>query len=189
MKTGVFQIKSKRDLTQVYEMLFSHKIISGTEIDPMPMDEFYQKFSKKIITFGFFENGELQSFIITRKLEEISCWFIQMMSVKNRNVFNYEQSKLAELFDAALEYWESKNVFLWIVIQSIKHRSVLNTGISNLSKKTKDYQIPGVTLEIIKKGTVSTNSLVYKCTKGIPSTKDQVVKLVYHKSKLYDLEK
>jgi hypothetical protein len=109
-----------------------------------------------------------------------------MISSKNSKIFNFEKSGFANLFDSAVEYWEKQNMFSFIFIQPVNHRNLLNGKITNASKNLKKYQIPGATLEVVKKGTISSSTLISKMCRNSTCTRDMIVKWVFRKDYLQE---
>ena len=177
---------TKIDIIDVHRILFSHNRIGGIPVDQPTIEEFEKRFTDNVITFGYFVNGILISFLITKKLIEIPSWYVLMMSSKNSKIFNFKESGFANLFDSAVEYWEKQYVFSFIFIQPVNHRNFLNGKITNASKNLKKYQIPGATLEVIKKGTISSSMLISKLCKNNTFTRDMIVKWVFRQDYLQE---
>ncbi len=177
---------NKIDIVDIYNILFSHNRIGGVHIDQPTIEEFEKRFTPDIITFGYFVDNVLVSFLTTRKLSEIPSWYVSMISSKNSKYFKCKESGIPNLFDLAVEYWENQGVFSFIFIQSVKHRNILNGNITKLSKNLKNYQIPGATLEVIKKDSVSTSSLISKLCKHTTFPEDKIVKWVFRRDYLQE---
>lgn len=174
------------DLDQVYEMIYNHTSVAGVKIDKQALAEFKLRFSKDIITFGFFKNNKLKSFLITRQLSEIPSWYITLWSTDQVTIKNLKNCGIPQLFDAAVDYWEKQNIFSFFFIQTVKHRNILNGRITSNSERLKEYEIPGATIEIIKKGELSKFTLINKLCKNNVSEKDRIVKWVFKKNHLQD---
>lgn len=177
---------TKIDIVDIYNILFSHNRIGGIHIDQPTIEEFEKRFTPDIITFGYFVDNVLVSFLTTRKLSEIPSWYVSMISSKHSNFFNFKESGLSNLFDSAVEYWEKQGVFSFILIQSVKHRNILNGRIMKLCKNLTNYQIPGATLEVIKKDSLSTSTLISKLCKHTTFTEDKIVKWVFRQDYLQE---
>jgi hypothetical protein len=182
----IVKICTKEDLNDIHNLLYSHEKIAGLLIEKPTLEEFKKKFSDDVITFGYYVNNELISFLITRKLSELPSWYVSMISSKNLNFFKFNNSGLADLFDAAVEYWESKNLYSFIFVQSVKHRNLLNGKITKSSNNLKKYQIPGATLEVIKKNSKSKSTLINKLCKNYTYPNDIIIKWVFRKDYLQE---
>ena len=182
---GEVRLCTKLDIVDIYNILFSHDEIGGMYLKET-IEEFEKRFTDNVITFGYFVDGTLASFLITRKLMEIPSWYVLMISSKNSKIFNFKKSGFANLFDSAVEYWEKQYVFSFILIQSVNHRNLLNGRIMKLCKNLKNYQIPGATLEVIKKGNISSSTLINKLCRNNTYTRDMIVKWVFRQDYLQE---
>jgi hypothetical protein len=182
----MIRICNDQDLLEMYRILYSHNKIAGLDTPNTSFEDFKKKFNKDIITFGYFEDNKLVSFLITKKILEIPSWYVSMMSSEKSFYFDFEKSGLADLFDASAEYWETQGIFSFILIQSIRHRNLLNGRIAQYCKKLSEYQIPGATLEVIKKGTISSSSLISKLCNNNIFQEDKIVKWVFRQDYLQE---
>jgi hypothetical protein len=172
---------TEKDFESMYDMMYSHNKIAGIKINKPSFENFKNKFNSNILTFGYFVDNKLTSFLVTRKLLEIPSWYVSMISVERSLFFDFKKSGLPELFDTAITHWESQEIFSFILIQSIKHRNLLNGRILQHCKKLSNYQIPGATLEIIKQNTLSSSSLIRELCKNNVYDEDKIVKWVFRK--------
>ena len=172
---------TEKDMESMYDIMYSHNKIAGIKINKPSFETFKNKFNSNIVTFGYFVDNRLTSFLVTRKLLEIPSWYVSMISVERSLFFDFEESGLSELFDAAIEYWENLEIFSFIFIQSVRHRNLLNGKILKFSKSLKNYQIPAPTIEIIKANTESQSSLIRELCKNNTYAEDKIVKWVFKK--------
>jgi hypothetical protein len=178
---------TEEDFKSMYDIIYSHNKIAGLKVDRPSFEGFKNKFNNNIITFGFFINGVLNSFLVTRKIPEQSSWYVSMISVKQSSFFNFKESGLSELFDAAIEYWENLEIFSFIFIQSVRQRNFINAERLKISKILKNYHQPAMTIEIIKANTTSQFSLIRELCKNNIYPEDKIVKLLFKKDSLYPL--
>ena len=111
---------TKLDIVDIYNILFSYDKIGGMDLKET-IEEFEKRFTDNVATFGYFVDGTLTSFLITKKLIEIPSWYVLMISSKNSKKFNFKESGFANLFDSAVEYWEKQFVFSFMLILSLIH--------------------------------------------------------------------
>ena len=58
--------------------------------------------------------------------------------------------------------------------------------IMKLCKNLKNYQIPGATLEVIKKGNISSSTLINELCRNNTFTRDMIVKWVFRQDYLQE---
>ena len=81
----------------LYDDTYLNQIINTAETVVLPMLAQYKSFVQKtsltdnVATFGYFVDGTLTSFLITKKLIEIPSWYVLMISSKNSKKFNFKE--------------------------------------------------------------------------------------------------
>jgi hypothetical protein len=177
------------DYCQMFDIFYSRNKFAGRTLDrKLPLETFIEKVSKNLITYGYFENDQLKSFLSSKLLKEIPSWYVYMIGIKKeKNIFDLEKTGLSLVVDHCLSYWEQQGINSIIFIQSIKHRAHINgINISEISEKMKEYTNPAATLEIIKKGERSEFSLIKSLMQDNVFPTDIVVKMSFKKDLFKD---
>lgn len=176
---------SEEYLPQMYELLFSHRKITGTLIEDLvqkpTLEEFGKRFTKNVKTLLYFKDDELISFISSRRLEEFPSWYISIITTKPQRKFNTINTGFVELFSQSLDYWEEQGLTSFFLAQPKTHSFLLNVLVGDLVPKVNDYLVPAFVIETVPKGTRSTNSVVDKLLKHNTFNEDMVVKWVHRK--------
>jgi hypothetical protein len=176
---------TEQDLPQMYDLLFSHRKITGTLIEDLvqkpTMEEFAKRFTSHVKTLLYFKDNELVSFISSRRLEEFPSWYISIITSKPQRKFNVTDSGFTELFSHTLEYWENQGLNSFFLAQPKTHSFLLNVLVGDLVPKVNDYLVPAFVVEVVPKGTRSNNSVVDKLLKHNTFNEDMVVKWVHKK--------
>lgn len=176
---------SPEEFSQIYDILNSRKRVAARNLTTLrPKEEFIEKYSKNLITYAFFENNRIISYLSSKLLKEIPSWYVYLIGTRDKlDRFNIAKTKISQVVDATLDHWEKRNINSVVFLQSMSHRKHLNgEQISKISDKMKNYTNPAATLEIIKKGESSKFSLINNTIcQGIVYPTDIVVKWSFKK--------
>jgi len=179
---------SEEYLPQMYELLFSHRKITGTLIEDLAhkptLEEFGQRFTSHVKTLLYFKDDELISFMSTRRLEEFPSWFISIATSKARRVFNPKESGFIELFSGMLDYWEEQGLTSFFMVQPRTHSFLVNMIVGEHIPKVSNYLIPAFVVETIPKGERSKNTMIDKMLKHNSFNEEIIVKWVHRKVEL-----
>jgi len=178
------------DASQIYDIVHQRTKVAGRPINKSrSKEEFIQFLLTNTITFGYFDDEELLSFLVTKGLTELPAWHVLLIGTKHRqDKFNIKNSNIPDVIDAALDYWESQNIFSITFVQPRKHRNHINgISIATVSEKMKKYTNPAATLEIIKKGENSKFSLINSLNRDLTFPHDMIVKWSFRLDLFNDL--
>lgn len=167
-------------LMEMYQLLFSHRKITGTLIEDLKQkptfEEFCVRFPPAVKTFLYFKDDELISFMCSRELGEFPSWYVSMVTAKPQKVFNPKTNGLSELFNATFGYWNTTELSSFFVIQPKTHAFIMNPIVLEDVPEAKVYDLPSVIITTIPKGERCKYSIIDKMLKHNTYNEDMVVK-------------
>lgn len=180
----------RKDISQIYDILHQRKKVAGRPINTSrTKEEFIHLILNNAITFGYFQDDELISYVVTKELKELPAWHVLLVGTKyQQDNFQIKESRIPDVADATIEYWESKDIFSITFIQPRKHRNYINgINIATISDRMKMYTNPAATLEVIKKGELSKYSLINSLNQNLTFPHDMVVKWSFKLDRFNDI--
>ena len=139
MKT--VRIAEPKDYPVLYNLLFDHrKIGKEPENENLSLNEFQNKLKNNIIIFLCEENSIINSYMITFKLFEFPIWIMRLIVTRPiTSFYNPETTGIANLYDHAIEYWESHGLTTFTYVQPKTYIKSANHRLRKVSKKLQTY--------------------------------------------------
>lgn len=176
---GTVRSADHQDYSTLYYLLTLHnKVAKEAQISYLTFEDFQDKI-KNIVTFLFEENGLINSFMITFKLQELPIWVVRLVVTRPTDKwFKPESNGIADLYDYAINYWESQGLTAFGYVQPKSHFQSGNKRIRKASKKLQSYT--GFTLYEYQKNKVIEHSLSKKIA-GVDLYMNDVVIRIHYK--------
>jgi hypothetical protein len=117
------------DYSEIYHLCAEHKKFARRVLRTrLSIEEVTRIIGPNVVIFGCFENKKLISFMATKKLHTVPAWYMILVVCKHGNpMFNAATNGIAELYNAAIKFWESEELFNFVYVQPSSFTKSANT--------------------------------------------------------------
>ena len=184
----MLKIADNSDFPKIYELVGSKNKIFETSFGINRYEDFCTKLSSSdsIKIFLNFDDDVLNGILFTRSIVKVfPAWYSHLIITRTGLKLKTSHTCQAQLYDCAIEFFETNQLTTFFYIQPIRYERFLNTPVRQYSQKLKLYS--SIVVEHIEAKSAPTSLLTKSLLNDrLPAVDVRVVMKVKKDNILYD---
>jgi hypothetical protein len=121
----------EKDLFELYKILYDHQRFAKSKLNHRSFESFLEKIDDTTFPFMCFKDNVLVSSLISVQVKEMPMWFMNTVITRKGVSYRFDAKKngLSLLFDEALKYWETRDIYNMLYVQPKIYMNSANDSV------------------------------------------------------------